>query len=232
MNRFVAHRSFRSWGLAALGLGAVGCSRASEDPIVANLTAAGEIRTALGRLPKRARRRGSRPRDRHRLGDAQGQVHVRRRSPPTMPPYAVNKDQATCAPGGQAPAAVPAGRFGRQGDRQRRDLRPQGVARSRGLGPRTEHGAARSEGLRLPHARAGGDRLVSRSTSEQRQRRPQHEHLGQNGFNADGSPAAASALRREEGRVSSAAGALQHSPVDALLHAAARERLLRDHGGA
>lgn len=100
MNRFVAHRSFRVWGLAALALSAVGCSRGSEDPIVANLTAAEKIRTALvgegGEAGAEAAATGT------------GWATLKGKftfdgTPPTMPPYAVNKDQATCAPGGQAP---------------------------------------------------------------------------------------------------------------------------------
>ena len=100
MNRFVAHRSFRVWGLAALALSVVGCSRASEDPIVANLTAAEKIRTALvgeaGGAGGEAAATG--------VGWAtlKGKFTFDG-TPPTMPPYAVNKDQATCAPGGQAP---------------------------------------------------------------------------------------------------------------------------------
>lgn len=83
-----------------MALSVVGCSRGSEDPIVANLTAAEKIRTALvgegGGAGAEAAATGT------------GWATLKGKftfdgTPPTMPPYAVNKDQATCAPGGQAP---------------------------------------------------------------------------------------------------------------------------------
>jgi hypothetical protein len=100
MNRFVAHRSFRAWGLAIAALSVVGCSRASEEPIVANLTAAEKIRTALVG-------EGAAGAD-EAAATGTGWATLKGKftfdgTPPTMPPYAVNKDQATCAPGGQAP---------------------------------------------------------------------------------------------------------------------------------
>jgi hypothetical protein len=80
---------------------AVGCNRPTETGRYANLGNAERIRTAL-------------------VGDAAtggegeaeatgtGWATIRGRfiyegDPPQMPPYPVNKDQATCAPGGQAP---------------------------------------------------------------------------------------------------------------------------------
>src|SRR5688572_21000721 len=100
MNRFVAYRSFHAWGLAVAALSVVGCSRASEDPIYANLTAAEKIRVALAGDAAAA---GG-----EEAATGTGWATLKGKftfdgTPPTMPPYAVNKDQATCAPGGQAP---------------------------------------------------------------------------------------------------------------------------------
>ena len=100
MNRFVALRLFPAWGLAALTLGVIGCSRASEDPIVANLTAAEKIRTAL--VGEEGAGEGEAAATGTGWATLKGKFTFDG-TPPTMPPYAVNKDQATCAPGGQAP---------------------------------------------------------------------------------------------------------------------------------
>jgi hypothetical protein len=100
MNRFVAHCSFRTWGLALAALGVVGCSRSSEDPIVANLTAAEKIRTVL--VGEGAAAGGEAAATGTGWATLKGKFTFDG-APPTMPPYAVNKDQATCAPGGQAP---------------------------------------------------------------------------------------------------------------------------------
>jgi hypothetical protein len=100
MNRFVAFHSFPAWALAAVALGVIGCSRGSQDPIVANLTAAEKIRTALVG-------EGAAGAD-EAAATGTGWATLKGKftfdgTPPTMPPYVVNKDQATCAPGGQAP---------------------------------------------------------------------------------------------------------------------------------
>jgi hypothetical protein len=100
MNRFVAYRSFHAWGLAVAALSVIGCSRASEDPIYANLTAAEKIRVVLAGDAAAA--------DGEEAATGTGWATLKGKftfdgTPPVMPPYAVNKDQATCAPGGQAP---------------------------------------------------------------------------------------------------------------------------------
>jgi plastocyanin len=86
--------------LLCLSMAAIGCNRPSEMGKYANLGAADKIRTALvGDIAVAE-------------GDAEvastGWATIRGRfifegDPPQMPPYGVNKDQATCAPGGQAP---------------------------------------------------------------------------------------------------------------------------------
>ena len=95
----VHHSSAPLWLIVA-AIALVGCQQSSSDAIVANIAAAEKIRTAL--VGESA---GS-------TGDAAatgtGWATLRGTftfdgTPPTMPPYGVNKDQATCAPGGQAP---------------------------------------------------------------------------------------------------------------------------------
>ena len=99
MNLISADRLSAALALAVVTLGAVGCSRSSDEPVHANLAAAEKIRVALG---------GEAGAVEEVAATGTGWATLKGKftfdgDPPTMPPYAVNKDQATCAPGGQAP---------------------------------------------------------------------------------------------------------------------------------
>lgn len=99
MNFIFADRLSAALALAVVTLSAVGCQRSSDEPIYANLAAAEKIRVALG---------GEAGAVEEVAATGTGWATLKGKftfdgDPPTMPPYAVNKDQATCAPGGQAP---------------------------------------------------------------------------------------------------------------------------------
>jgi hypothetical protein len=101
MNRIVAKRRRQAMlALSALASAMLGCQQSSDSAIVANLAAAEKIRTALvgdgGAGGGEAASTGT------------GWATLKGRftfdgAPPTMPPYNVDKDQATCAPDGNAP---------------------------------------------------------------------------------------------------------------------------------
>jgi hypothetical protein len=99
MNLISADRLSAALALAVVALSAVGCSRSSDEPVYANLAAAEKIRVALG---------GEAGAVEEVAATGTGWATLKGKftfdgDPPTMPPYGVNKDQATCAPGGQAP---------------------------------------------------------------------------------------------------------------------------------
>ncbi|WP_428306076.1 hypothetical protein [Lacipirellula sp.] len=99
MNLIPADRLSAALALAVVTLSAVGCSRSSDEPVYANLAAAEKIRVALG---------GEAGAVEEVAATGTGWATLKGKftfdgDPPTMPPYGVNKDQATCAPGGQAP---------------------------------------------------------------------------------------------------------------------------------
>ena len=99
MNVISADRLSAALALAVVALSAGGCQRASDEPIYANLAAAEKIRVVLG---------GEAGAVDEVVSAGTGWATLKGKftfdgTPPTMPPYAVNKDQATCAPGGQAP---------------------------------------------------------------------------------------------------------------------------------
>lgn len=99
MNFIFADRLSAALALAVVTLSAVGCQRSIDEPIYANLAAAEKIRVALG---------GEAGAVEEVAATGTGWATLKGKftfdgDPPTMPPYGVNKDQATCAPGGQAP---------------------------------------------------------------------------------------------------------------------------------
>jgi hypothetical protein len=99
MNFISADRLSAALALVVVTLSAVGCQRSSDEPIYANLAAAEKIRVALG---------GEAGAVEEVAATGTGWATLKGKftfdgDPPTMPPYGVNKDQATCAPGGQAP---------------------------------------------------------------------------------------------------------------------------------
>ncbi|BBO35029.1 hypothetical protein [Lacipirellula parvula] len=99
MNLIFADRLSAALALAVVTLSAVGCSRSNDEPVYANLAAAEKIRVALG---------GEAGAVEEVAATGTGWATLKGKftfdgDPPTMPPYGVNKDQATCAPGGQAP---------------------------------------------------------------------------------------------------------------------------------
>jgi hypothetical protein len=100
MSKTVSTRWISTAMLLALCAAPLGCERRSEAGRVADPTAVVDIRKALAG-------------DGGGAGAAEAVVGTGwatlkgkftfEGEPPTMPPYDVNKDQATCAPGGQAP---------------------------------------------------------------------------------------------------------------------------------
>ena len=101
MNRIATNRWSNSATAATLLLAlAVGCDRPAELGAFANVGAADKIRTAL--VGDAAAGEGE------AAATGTGWATIKGRfvfdgPEPTMPPFSVNKDEATCAPGGQAP---------------------------------------------------------------------------------------------------------------------------------
>ena len=95
MNRTVTER----WIAASIVL-ALGCNRPSDMGKFANLGAAEKIRTAL--VGDAAAGEGEAASTGTGWATIKGRF-VFEGEPETMPPYPVNKDEATCAPGAQAP---------------------------------------------------------------------------------------------------------------------------------
>ena len=141
-----AHRSFRAWRSASRPRCALSVCRLLDVPSPGpdrrqSDGDAEKIRHRTGRGSRRDRA-ARRPRPVRRLGDAQRQIYVYDGTPPTMPPYAVNKDQATCGkdPACQGRRSQTSSLVGRRetarGSRMSRSSPSQGIAReSRGLGP-------------------------------------------------------------------------------------------------
>jgi hypothetical protein len=87
--------------LALLAVMLVGCGRPQDLGPVADLTAVSKMRTALMKGSEGADS-GAAVATGTGWGTLKGRFTYPD-EPPTMPPYNVNKDQAVCAPGGQAP---------------------------------------------------------------------------------------------------------------------------------
>ena len=147
--------------------------------------------------------------------------------PPAMPPYAVNKDQAACAPGGTGAAAGVAGRRpGDQGHRQHRHLSP---ATCRACTSRPSRATEplvfdQKECVFLTHVVGVHGRPAGAHQEQRRRWATTRRSTARTSSTRRFPPAAPCRGRRKREEATPVRGPLQHPPVDDGVHAAAQER--------